>query len=81
MTQVHLKINNKVIVADNTDTILTAALKNNIKIPTLCYLKNITKSGACRVCLVEVKKRKHYYPHVLLLLVKVWKFIQILVEH
>ena len=58
MTQVHLKINNKVIVADNTDTILTAALKNNIKIPTLCYLKNITKSGACRVCLVEVKKAK-----------------------
>ncbi len=58
MTLVHLKINNKVITAEHTDTILTAALKNNIKIPTLCYLKNITQSGACRVCLVEVKKAK-----------------------
>ena len=58
MTTVHLKINNKSITAEDTDTILTAATKNGIKIPTLCYLKDITKSGACRVCLVEVKKAK-----------------------
>lgn len=55
MSEVHLKINNVDVVADSSDTILEAAQKAGIHIPTLCYLKNITKSGACRVCLVEVK--------------------------
>ena len=36
-------------------TILTAAAKAGINIPTLCYLKDCTETGACRVCTVEVK--------------------------
>ncbi|MFA5478859.1 MAG: 2Fe-2S iron-sulfur cluster-binding protein, partial [Candidatus Muiribacteriota bacterium] len=36
-------------------TILEAAKKANIKIPTLCYIPEIQKIGACRMCLVEVK--------------------------
>ena len=35
-------------------TILEAARKAGIKIPTLCYLKGVNEVGACRVCLVEV---------------------------
>ncbi|MFH0977017.1 MAG: formate dehydrogenase subunit alpha [Spirochaetota bacterium] len=35
--------------------ILEAAQNAGIKIPTLCYLKGTTPTGACRVCLVEVK--------------------------
>jgi predicted molibdopterin-dependent oxidoreductase YjgC len=31
------------------------ALRNNIDIPTLCYLKRATPTGACRMCVVEVK--------------------------
>lgn len=37
------------------ETILTVALRNNINIPVLCYLKDIAETGACRICLVEVE--------------------------
>lgn len=43
----------KVEVPDNT-TVLEAARKANIKIPTLCYLKGVNAIGACRMCLVEM---------------------------
>ena len=36
-------------------TVLEAARKANIEIPTLCYLKGINQIGACRMCLVEIK--------------------------
>ena len=36
-------------------TILDAAKQAGIKIPTLCYLRDINAIGACRVCVVEVK--------------------------
>ncbi|MGE4317427.1 MAG: 2Fe-2S iron-sulfur cluster-binding protein [Deferribacterales bacterium] len=36
------------------ESILDVATRNGIKIPTLCYLKDITPTGACRLCLVEV---------------------------
>ena len=45
----------KVEVPDNT-TVLEAARKASIHIPTLCYLKGINAIGACRMCLVEVLK-------------------------
>ena len=35
--------------------ILEAARNGGIEIPTLCYLKGVAPSGACRICLVEVK--------------------------
>lgn len=52
---VKLKINNQEIEARAGSTILEAARENNIYIPTLCYLKDLTGTGACRVCQVEVK--------------------------
>ncbi|HOF95300.1 MAG TPA: 2Fe-2S iron-sulfur cluster-binding protein, partial [Clostridia bacterium] len=36
-------------------TILEAAEKLGIEIPTLCHLKGLTGEGACRMCLVEVE--------------------------
>ena len=36
-------------------TILDAAKDAGIEIPTLCYLKGTAPTGACRICLVEVK--------------------------
>ena len=35
--------------------ILEAAKNSGIEIPTLCYLKDATPTGACRICCVEVK--------------------------
>jgi len=37
------------------ETILQVAQRNGIDIPTLCYMKNASPTGACRICLVEVE--------------------------
>ena len=59
MSEVHLKIDNIDVTANEGDTILDAAIAAGIHIPTLCYLKDVNKSGACRVCLVEVKRARN----------------------
>lgn len=58
MSLVNLKINSIPVQVEPGTTIFEAAQQAGIKIPTLCYLKGLTKSGACRVCLVEVKGSK-----------------------
>ena len=58
MAIVNLKINNRDVQAEAGMTVLQAAQAAGIHIPTLCYLKDINKSGACRVCLVEVKRAR-----------------------
>ena len=55
MTTVNLKINGMPVTAPAGSTVLEAARSAGIKIPTLCYLKDINEIGACRMCLVEVK--------------------------
>ena len=40
-------------------TILEAAASIGIKIPTLCYLKDLNEVGGCRVCVVEVEGAEH----------------------
>ncbi len=45
MGEVHIKINNHFVTAEEGDTILEAANKSGIQIPTLCYLKNVIRSG------------------------------------
>ena len=55
MKKINLKINGLSVTVPEGTTILEAANTAGIKIPTLCYLKDINKIGACRVCVVEVK--------------------------
>ncbi len=55
---VNLKINGQDISVPEGYTILDAAREVGIKIPTLCYLKDLNQIGACRMCLVEVKGAK-----------------------
>ncbi|MBE6562647.1 MAG: ferredoxin [Ruminococcaceae bacterium] len=55
MADVNLKINGRDITVPAGTTILEAARKAGIEIPTLCYLKEINEIGACRICVVEVK--------------------------
>ena len=50
-----LTINGQNIETENGSTVLHAASKANIHIPTLCYLPEVQAIGACRVCLVEVE--------------------------
>ncbi len=51
---INLKINGQNISVKEGTTVLEAARQAGIRIPTLCYLKDINKLGACRVCVVEV---------------------------
>lgn len=50
-----LKIDDQDVGATEHQTILEVARENNIFIPSLCYVKSLTKAAACRLCLVEVK--------------------------
>ena len=55
MENVNLKINGLDVSAPAGSTILEAAHIAGIRIPTLCFLKEINEIGACRMCIVEVK--------------------------
>lgn len=55
---INLTLNGKHVSVPEGSTILDAAKKLNIYIPTLCYLEDIHKIGSCRICVVEVEKAK-----------------------
>ncbi len=52
---IRLVIDNIPVEIEKGKTILDAALKYNIFIPTLCYHPRLTRFGACRLCLVQVQ--------------------------
>ena len=55
MKNVTLKINNTSVTVPEGTRILDAARQAGYDIPTLCYLKDLTNEGSCRMCVVEVK--------------------------
>lgn len=52
---VQLTIDGQQIEVPAGTTVLEAASQLGIRIPTLCYMKELNEIGACRVCLVEVE--------------------------
>ena len=57
---INLTIDGKNIEVPEGTTILQAAAKLGIDIPTLCYLKEINEIGDCRMCLVEVEGKRGF---------------------
>ena len=55
MEMINIKINNIPLTVEKGTTILEAAEKIGVKIPTLCFLKDLNEIGACRMCVAEVK--------------------------
>ena len=53
MADVNVKINGIPVTVPAGTTILDAARKVGVNIPTLCYLRDVNEIGACRICLVE----------------------------
>ncbi len=51
---IHITINNLRVEIEKGKTILEAAEKQGITIPTLCFHKDLCVAGNCRVCVVEV---------------------------
>ncbi len=58
MENVNIKINGQSLSVPANYTILQAAREAGIDIPTLCYLKDISETGSCRMCVVEIKGGK-----------------------
>ena len=52
---IHAMINNIPVEVADGMTILEAAEQYGIRIPTLCYMKELDPEGSCRICLVEIE--------------------------
>ncbi len=59
MDEVRVTINGRQLTAEAGSSILQAAKRGGIDIPTLCYLEVVNEIGACRVCVVEVAGAKN----------------------
>lgn len=57
---VNITIDNQNITVPEGTTILEAAKKAGIDIPTLCFLKDINEIGDCRMCVVKVEGRRGF---------------------
>jgi len=53
-----LKINGKNVSAREGETILEAARRHGIGIPTLCHHEAVEPWGGCRLCVVEITKKE-----------------------
>lgn len=51
---IKLTIDGKEINAKEEQTVLEAAIENNLYIPNLCYHPDIKPIGGCRLCIVEI---------------------------
>ena len=58
MEKVNLTINGKTMSVPAGSTILEAASANGIRIPTLCFLKELDVKARCGMCVVEVEGAK-----------------------
>ena len=55
----NLTIDGQKVQVEEGTSVLEAAKKAGIHIPTLCYLPEVQAIGACRVCLVDVEGNKN----------------------
>lgn len=58
MALINLTIDNKPVSIEKGQTILDAAKKVNVRIPTLCHHEDLCVAGNCRVCVVEVEGQR-----------------------
>jgi bidirectional [NiFe] hydrogenase diaphorase subunit len=52
---IEFTIDGRKISAEEGETILQAARRHNIYIPSLCHNEGLSDYGACRICLVELR--------------------------
>ncbi len=59
---VKLTINNRDVEAQEGQTILDVLKAEGVKVPTLCHVKNLVPTGACRMCVVELEGARGLVP-------------------
>jgi iron-only hydrogenase group A len=52
---INIEADSQKIEAREGDTILTALRRSGINVPTLCHMEDMTPTGACRLCVVELE--------------------------
>jgi iron-only hydrogenase group A len=59
---IKIKVNNATLSVSEDETILAALRRNGIKVPTLCSMDELSPTGACRMCVVEVEGFENLVP-------------------
>ncbi len=59
---VDLLIDGQQVKAFEGDSVLDAARRAGIEIPTLCHLDGLSEVGSCRLCVVEIAERRGLPP-------------------
>jgi len=57
MEKIRITIDGKEVFGERGQTIMEVARDNGIDIPHLCYHPKLSKTGACRLCLVRIDGR------------------------
>jgi bidirectional [NiFe] hydrogenase diaphorase subunit len=60
--EVGITIDGRHVAAVEGETVLQAARRAGIDIPTLCYVDGLSTHGGCRVCLVEIVGERQLRP-------------------
>lgn len=60
MDMINVKINGIDVSVPKGSTILEAARKAGVEIPTLCFMKEKNEIGACRICVVEANEGRGF---------------------
>lgn len=59
---IKLEVNGRTIEGAKGETILSALNRHGMHVPTICSIKDLSPSGACRMCVVEVEGRENLVP-------------------
>lgn len=59
---IKLEVNGRAIEAGQGETLLSALNRHGMHVPTICSMKDLSPSGACRMCVVEVEGRDNLVP-------------------
>ena len=62
MMGIKLEVNGTSIEAEKGETILSALNRHGMHVPTICSVKDLSPSGACRMCVVEVEGKENLVP-------------------
>lgn len=62
MSEIKLNIDGKEVIVPAGVTVLQAAERAGIYIPTLCYLDGLEPYGGCRICIVEIENMRGFPP-------------------
>lgn len=57
-----LNVNGRNIEAEKGETILSVLNRHGLLVPTICSMKDLSPSGACRMCVVEVEGKDKLVP-------------------